>query len=56
VKEVWLVSPEHEIVMVYRPPLRMVMLSAEDELKSGDLLPGFRCRVGELFKSPATKN
>ena len=53
VKEVWLVSPEHEIVMIYRPPLRMMMLSAEDELVSEDLLPGFRCRAGEIFKSPA---
>ncbi len=56
VKQVWWVAPEHKIVMIYRPPLQLTMLSEEDELTSEDLLPGFRCRVSELFQSPAKKS
>jgi Uma2 family endonuclease len=56
VKQVWWVAPEHKIVMIYRPPLQLTMLSEEDELASEDLLPGFRCRVSELFRNPAKKS
>jgi Uma2 family endonuclease len=55
VKQVWWVAPEHKIVMIYRPPLQLTMLAEEDELASEDLLPGFRCRVSELFQNPVKK-
>lgn len=46
---VWLVSPEARQVTVYSSPLDARTLSVEDELTAGDLLPGFACRVADLF-------
>lgn len=50
VREVWLVSPEHQTITVYHSPTRTTILTAEDELTSQELLPGFHCRVGEIFE------
>lgn len=52
VRQVWLISPEHETVTIFSSPTQVRVLSAEDELSSDDLLPGFRCRIRELFQSP----
>lgn len=56
VKQVWLVEPEYRTVTVYRSPARPVVFSEAQELLSEDLLPGFRCRLSEIFKSPKRKN
>jgi len=53
VGQVWLVSPEHKIVIIYRSPTQITILTEDDELIGEELLPGFRCRVGELFQQPA---
>lgn len=50
VREVWLVSPEHQIITIYHSPTRATILTAEDELTSESLLPGFRCQIGEIFQ------
>jgi Uma2 family endonuclease len=53
VRQVWLASPEHRTVMIYRSPTNVTIFSENDELVSEDLLPGFRCRVSDLFRQPA---
>jgi Uma2 family endonuclease len=41
--------PKHRSVSVHEPGLVARELGPEDELDGGDVLPGFRVRVGELF-------
>lgn len=55
VHEVWLISMEQHTVMIYHSPVLsdVVTLAEDDDLTSEALLPGFRCRVAELFKQPA---
>lgn len=52
VRQVWLISPEHKTITIYQSPTQAKILSEADELVGDDMLPGFRCRVGELFQSP----
>jgi Uma2 family endonuclease len=53
VREVWLISLEqHSVIIHHSPTNPSACLTEEDELSS-ELLPGFRCRVSELFKQPA---
>ncbi len=51
VKQVWLVSPEHHTITVYRSATDITAFPGESELVSEDLLPGFRCPLREIFKS-----
>jgi Uma2 family endonuclease len=53
VRQVWLVSPEHRTIIIYRSPTETTILSEEDDLVSEDLLPGFRCPIADLFRRPA---
>ena len=53
VLQVWLISPEHRTVTVYHSPTRTEILLESDELVSEEVVPGFRCKVSELFKQPA---
>ena len=53
VRQVWLVSPEHKTVTIHHSPTQVTVLSEGDELNGGDLLPGFRCPISELFQGPA---
>lgn len=52
VREVWLVSPEHQHVILYRSASNILAVPAEGELVSEQLLPGFRCPLRELFTQP----
>ncbi len=56
VRQVWLISTEHKIVIIHRSLAQATFFSEDDELVSEDLLPGFRCRVSELFKSPVNSS
>ena len=47
---VWIVYPNVRQVVVYRTARASLALSADDTLDGGDLLPGFSCRVAELFE------
>lgn len=49
-REVWLVDPKKRTVSIYRSAERPIVLAENDSLLS-DLLPGFSCRVGEIFPS-----
>lgn len=46
---VWLVDPKAEQVLVYRGDGSAARLTAADMLSGGDVLPGFECRLAELF-------
>ena len=49
VRLVWLVEPRHRRVTVFRPGQPERVLGPDDELDGGDVLPGFRLPVAELF-------
>jgi Uma2 family endonuclease len=46
---VWNVRPLTRSIDVYRPGAEVQALSAGDDLTGEDVVPGFACRVGELF-------
>lgn len=46
---VWVVDPQHRTVTVHRPKREPETLSAEGQLSGDDVLPGFECRVADLF-------
>ena len=47
---VWTVHPDTLEVNVYRKGNRVRTLSENDVLDGADVLPGFSCNVGEIFK------
>ena len=53
VKLVWVVRPAARAVQVFRADRSESWLWAADELSGEDVLPGFRCRVGDLFPIPS---
>jgi Uma2 family endonuclease len=52
VRQVWLISTEHKTITIYRSLTDTTTLFEDDEIIVDDLLPGFRCRVSELFRQP----
>jgi Uma2 family endonuclease len=52
VKQVWLVSPEHHTVTIYRSATNITAFAGDGALVSEDLFPGFRCLLREIFTSP----
>ncbi|MBM3457346.1 MAG: Uma2 family endonuclease [Armatimonadetes bacterium] len=48
VRQVWVLNPEQRTVTVHTPA-RVTHLGAPDTLEAGELLPGFQCRVADLF-------
>jgi Uma2 family endonuclease len=48
-RAVWIVNPERRRVTVYRSMTDVTRLSEGDELDGGDVVPGFRCKVSEIF-------
>jgi Uma2 family endonuclease len=46
---VWVVEPEARRVSVYRPDRTIQLLDAAASLDGGEVLPGFRIAVAELF-------
>jgi Uma2 family endonuclease len=49
---VWLVDPEELTVTAYTPNEFPKVYDETDELTGNDVLPGFACRVSELFALP----
>jgi len=47
---VWIVYPDMRQVVIFRSARESMALLADDMLDGGDLLPGFACRVSELFE------
>jgi Uma2 family endonuclease len=46
---VWVVDPRAQTITVYRSPTDIDILTVKDELEGGDVVPGFRCAVAEVF-------
>ncbi len=53
VKLVWLLDPEERKVTIYRPAAALELLDDSGELVGGDVLPGFACRVADIFRLPS---
>jgi Uma2 family endonuclease len=52
VRLIWVVNPAQRTVRVHRLDGSANLLHEHDNLDGEDILPGFRCRVGELFPAP----
>ncbi len=50
-RHVWVVYPDSRSVMQYSADGDVAILKENDILDSGDVLPGFELRVGEIFPS-----
>jgi Uma2 family endonuclease len=46
---VWIVSPKLRTITLYRSLTDVVTLTEKDELSGQDVVPGFRCKVAEIF-------
>jgi Uma2 family endonuclease len=46
---VWIVHPRTRTVMIYRATGEVRLLQPQEELSGEDVIPGFSCRVEELF-------
>jgi Uma2 family endonuclease len=49
---VWVLRPQRRTVAVHTPGTAPRELGPNDELDGGDVLPGFRARVADLFAMP----
>jgi Uma2 family endonuclease len=54
VRLVWVVNPDTRQVRVHRADRSITEIHENDELSGEEIVPGFRCRVGDLFP-PAPK-
>jgi len=50
---VWVVNPEQRTVEIHRASGPGVILRENDEITGEDIIPGFRCRVGDFTLPPA---
>ena len=49
VRLVWVVQPDSRTVEVHRSDVGVEVVSGDDNLDGGDVLPGFSCAVNEIF-------
>jgi Uma2 family endonuclease len=49
VEQAWAVDPANRTVMVYQAVDDIQVLTEKDSLTGGSVLPGFQCRVADLF-------
>lgn len=49
---VWLIDPETRNVTVYRPGKEHYVVEETEDLTGEDVLPDFRCKVAEFFRTP----
>jgi Uma2 family endonuclease len=50
VRLVWVIDPERQRATVYRSLLDVREVGPDGDLDGEDVIPGFRCRLGELFE------
>jgi len=50
VQAVWVIAPEEQQVYVYDAPTHVHILTEQDELTGGEVVPGFRMPLGHLFQ------
>ena len=51
-RAVWVLNPQSQTVHVFRASLPATVLTRDDALEGGDVLPGFSARVVTLFELP----
>jgi Uma2 family endonuclease len=49
-RRIWLLDPEMETVTVFTPRNAALIVGADETLDGGDVLPGFTCKVADLFE------
>ncbi|MBY0525806.1 MAG: Uma2 family endonuclease [Gemmataceae bacterium] len=49
VRLVWVIDPQRLRVTVFQPDQEPTVLAPANDLDGGDILPGFCCRVLDLF-------
>jgi Uma2 family endonuclease len=49
VRLVWVIDPQESKAVVYRSPSDVRELGPDDRLDGEDVLPGFRCRLGDVL-------
>ncbi len=49
-QQVWQMYPEETRIIVFYSPIETKTLEADDVIDCPEILPGFRCRVSELFE------
>jgi len=54
VRVVWVVAPEEQQVYVYDTPAHVRILTVQNELLGGEVVPGFRLPLARLFQYSAT--
>jgi Uma2 family endonuclease len=54
VQVVWVIAPEERQVYVYDAPTHVRILTGQDELTGGEVVPGFRMPLVHLFQHAAT--
>lgn len=52
VATVWVVDPRARVALVHQAGGTSRRLGEDDEISGGDVLPGFRCRVGDFLPGP----
>lgn len=52
VREVWVVNPELRTAKIYESDGSITPLRESDDLEGGEIVPGFRCRLGTLMQLP----
>lgn len=52
VRLVWVINPGLRTLTVHRPDGSVVVLRNGDEIEGEAVLPGFRCRLSDLFAKP----
>jgi Uma2 family endonuclease len=48
-KMVWIVDADPQRVVLFTPPNQVQILGADELLDGGEVLPGFSCKVAEMF-------
>ena len=49
VREVWVIDPDEQAVLIYNKPGQYTVLNRDDEIYSTDILPGFKYKVNKIF-------
>ena len=53
VQVIWVIAPEEQQVYVYDSPVQVRILTGQDELTGGEVVPGFRLPLVHLFQHAA---
>lgn len=49
VSQVWVLEPDDRSIIIYYSNKKSLILEEEDELDGGDILPGFKCKIRDIF-------